>query len=65
MRSVVVVLEAPVFEQELGFEQCVERLHVEQLVAEVSVEGLDVRVLPGGAGLDVGDRDAAETAPSP
>ena len=59
----MVVLLPPVFEEELGLEQGVEGLHVEELVAEVRVERLDVRVLPGSPGLDVGDRDSAEAAP--
>jgi hypothetical protein len=46
MWTVVVVLELPVLEQELGLEQAVERLQVEEFVSEVPVEGFDVRVLP-------------------
>src|SRR5690242_8218188 len=38
-------------------------LEVEQLAARVAVEGLDVGVLPGRAGFDVGDGGAVEAAP--
>src|SRR6516225_7323116 len=63
MGSVVVVLVPPVVEEELGFEQGVERLQVEEFAAEVAVEGLDVGVLPGCAWLDVGDGRSVESAP--
>src|SRR6516165_12523026 len=63
MGSVVVVLEAPVVEGELCFEQGVERLQVEQFAAEVPVEGLDVWVLPRRSWLDVGDGRSLEAAP--
>jgi len=63
MGSVVVVLEAPVVEEELCFEQGVERLQVEQFAAEVPVEGLDVWVLPRRSWLDVGDGRSLEAAP--
>jgi hypothetical protein len=63
VRAVVVVFVPPVVEEELGFEEGVEGLEVEEFVAEVAVEGLDLGVLPGGAGLDVGDGGGVEAAP--
>jgi len=47
VRSVVVVFEAPVLDEDLGLEQGVEGLHLEQLPAQVPVEGLYVGILPG------------------
>jgi hypothetical protein len=61
--SVVVVLLLPVVDEDLGFVEGVEGFQVEEFAAEVAVEGLDVRVLPGCSGLDVGDRRASEAAP--
>jgi hypothetical protein len=55
MGPVVVVGEPPVLEQDLGFEQGVERLQVGEFVAEVPVEGFGIRVLPGSSRLDIGD----------
>ena len=59
----MVVLEPPVVEQELGFVETVEGFHVEELAAEVAVEGFDVGILPGCSRLDVAGRDAGEAAP--
>src|SRR5258705_389082 len=59
----MVVLEPSVLEQELRFEQAVEALHLEQLAAEVAVEGFDERILPGCAGLDVTGGGAGEATP--
>ena len=61
--SVVVVFEAPVFDEDLGFEEAVEGFEFEEFASEVAVERFDVRVLPGGTGLDVGDAYAMEPAP--
>ena len=47
VRSVRVVVDAPVLDEDLGFEQVVELLAVEVLVAEAAVERLDPGVLPG------------------
>ena len=46
VRSAHVVVDSPVFDQDLGFEQAVELPAVEELVAEPAVELLDPRVLP-------------------
>ena len=54
---VVVVLESPVFEQKLGFEEAVEAFHLEQLASQVAVEGLDERILPGAPGSMMGAND--------
>jgi len=44
--SVVVVVDAPVLDEDLGFEQVVELPAVEELLAEPAVERLDPGVLP-------------------
>src|ERR671910_94401 len=61
--SVGVVLDAPGFDDDLGFEEGAELLDVEQLVAGPTVEALDEGVLPGRAWLDVGRRRVVEPAP--
>ena len=61
--SVVVVFEPPVLEEHFGFVEGVERFEVEELAAEMPVERLDVGILPGCAGFDVGGVDAGEPAP--
>ena len=63
MRAVVVVLVAPVGDKYLGLEQGVELLDGEQLVADPRAVGLNPRVLPGRAGLDVAGLDGGEPAP--
>ena len=54
--SVVVVVDAPVADDHLGFEEAVELPQVEQFVAEAAVERFDPGVLPalrdcGGSGV--------------
>src|SRR6266446_300870 len=49
-----VVVPPPTLDDDLGLAQSVEDFAVEQLVAQASVEALDVAVLPGAASLDVG-----------
>ncbi len=61
--SVVVVFEAPVLDEDLGFEEGVEGFQLEELASQVPVEGLDVGILPGSAGFDVGGGDAGEATP--
>ena len=56
--SVVVVVDAPVLDEDLGFEEAVELPAVEELVAEPAVEGLDPGVLPGEPG-------SMKTVPTP
>ena len=51
-----IVVASPTLDDDLGLAQSVENLAVEQLIAEASVEALDVAVLPGAAPLDVGGR---------
>ena len=53
MSGPVVVVHAPRFDSDLGFEEGTEFLDVEQLVADAPVEALDEGVLPGRAGLDL------------
>ena len=47
VRSVGVVVDAPVLDEDLSFEQVVEVPAVEELVAEPAVEAFDPGVLPG------------------
>src|SRR5215211_1005486 len=49
----VVVVLAPVADDDLASAQARELLDVEQFVADAPVERLDVGVLPRGAGVDV------------
>src|SRR5262249_51326999 len=52
--ALVVVVAPPALDDDLGLAESVEDFAVEQLVAQASVEALDVAVLPGAAPLDVG-----------
>ena len=52
MRTFGVVKASPLFNQDLGFEQCVEDLAVEEFVSHPAVERFDVSVLPWTAGCD-------------
>src|SRR3954463_11087360 len=63
MRSVGVVVLAPVLDDDLGFGEAAELLDVEQLVAGAAVEGFHVGVLPRRAGLDERGLGAAEATP--
>ena len=54
MRPDRVVVAPPALDDDLGLAESVEDFAVEQLVAQASVEALDVPVLPGAASLDVG-----------
>ena len=63
MRAEVVVLEAPLLDEDLSFKQGVEAFAVEALVTELAVEGLDVAVLPGAAGLDEEGLDTKTSKP--
>ena len=63
--SVGVVLDPEVLGQHLGFEQRLEGLDVEQLVAQLAVERLDERVLPRAARLDVDGAGRREPTPVP
>ena len=53
MRSDRVVVLAPLLDDDLCFLEAVEDFAVEQLIAEFSVEGFAVAVLPGTAWFDV------------
>ena len=46
VRPVDVVVDSPVLEEDLCFEQGVETLAIQELIAESSVERLDPGVLP-------------------
>ena len=61
--SVFVVVDAPVLDQDLGFEQVVELPAVQEFVAEPAVEAFDPRVLPRRTGIDEHRTDVVEAAP--
>ena len=46
MRSLCIVMDAPLLDDDLGFPEAVEDLAVQQFVPELAVEGLAVAVLP-------------------
>jgi hypothetical protein len=48
-----VVVPAPLLDQHLGLLHCVEDLAVQEFVAQLSVEALDVSVLPRALWLDL------------
>ena len=58
-----VVVDAPVLDDDLGLEEGVEQLAVEELVAEAAVEALDPGVLPRAARVDEDRVGAVEPAP--
>ena len=58
MRTDVVVLLAPAFDQHFRFLERVEKLALEQLVLQLAIEAFDVAVLPGRARFDVERLDA-------
>ncbi len=47
MRSLCIVMDAPLLDDDLGFPKAVEDLAVQEFVPELAVEGLAVAVLPG------------------
>ncbi len=51
-RAFGVVFVSPSFDQYFGFDQCVEDLPIQQLVAELSIERFDVSVFPGASWLN-------------
>ena len=57
MRSQVVVLTPPLFDQDLCLLERVEGLAVQEFVAQLAVERFDVAVLPGRAWFDEQGRD--------
>ena len=63
MRSDIVVILAPVGEDDAGFAEGVEQFSVEALGAEARVEGLSVTVLPGAARVDVERLDLVVSEP--
>lgn len=58
-----VVLDPIVLGEDLGLDERLERLDVQELVAELAVQGLDVGVLSGAAGLDTARAGPGEQAP--
>ena len=65
MRPDVVVVVAPLFDDDLCFFQRVEQLAVQQLVAQPAVEALVVAVFPRAAGFDKCSPDAQLVQPVP
>jgi hypothetical protein len=53
MRPNGVVVPAPLFDQHLCLLECIEDFSVQQLIAELPVEGFVVAVFPWAAGFDV------------
>ena len=53
MGSNLVVFPSPAFNQNLRLQQSVEDLEVQQLVSELSIETLDISILPGAPRFDV------------
>jgi hypothetical protein len=53
MGTMSVVVPPPLLDQDRGFFQGIEDLHVEQLVPELTVETPAIAVFPRAAGLDV------------
>ena len=47
MRPSCIVVDAPLFDDRLGFLEAVEDLAIEAFIPELAVEGLAVAVLPG------------------
>jgi hypothetical protein len=63
MRSVGILVDPPVFDDDPGFAQGVEAPGVEQFIAQPPVERLDPSVLPGRSGIDEQGSGAVEPAP--
>ena len=63
MRPDRVLVPSPALDDDLALAQSVEDLAVEQLIAKVGVETLDVAVLPRAALLDVGGLGADSRDP--
>ena len=61
--TVLVVVDAPVADEDVSFEEAVELPRVEQLVAEPAVERLDPGVLPRRSRVDGHARGAVAPAP--
>ncbi len=60
---VLVVVDAPVFDEDSGLEQRLEHPQVQQFVTEPGVERLDPRVLPRRARIDEHSLDTGLGAP--
>jgi hypothetical protein len=65
VRAVGVVVDLPVPDENLGFEQGVELLDGQHRVADAAAVGLNPGVLPRRVRLDVAGAAAAEAAPVP
>ena len=49
----MVVVLSPALDEDLGLEEGVEDLTVEELVAQLAIKAFIVAILPGASGLDV------------
>ena len=65
MRPYRIVVLSPTFDEHLRLRQSVEDFSVQKLVAELSVEGLVVSVLPGAAWFDEQGSDPDPSEPGP
>ena len=63
MRPFRIVAMPPLFAGGAHFSERGEHPRIEQLLAEAAIESLDVGVLNGLPGFDVGERDAIRLAP--
>lgn len=65
MRPDRVVVLTPLLDHDRGLCQRVEYLAVQQFIAQLAIEGLNVAVLPGATGLDVGGLGSDRGNPFP
>ena len=65
MGTMSVVMPSPPLDQDRGFLEGVEDLHVQQLVSELAVETFAVAIFPGTAGLDEQRADIEPFQPVP
>ena len=63
MGSNLVVFPSPAFNQNLRLQQSVEDLEVQQFVSELSIETLDISILPGASRFDVKRPDSHPSQP--
>jgi hypothetical protein len=63
MWTIQVVVDSPVLDEDLGFEEGIEAVPVEEFVTQATVERFDPGVLPGRSGVDEDGPGAVEAAP--
>ena len=57
MRPLLIVFDSPLLQDERGFQQRVEDLSVQALIAQLIMEAFDIGLFPGGSGLDISASD--------